>query len=92
MLNQRSDQPPLKAAKREAGEAASSADKVDSHVDDMAVGGPEHPIWPDDGSLSTKNKDHLAAGLCAFDTLNPNAWSGVRKYMEATTADVLMTQ
>ena len=58
----------------------------------MDTDGPEHPIWPDDGSLSAKNKDHIAAGLWALGTINPNAWSGVRKYFEKTAADVVIAQ
>ena len=59
---------------------------------EIATDGSDHPIWPDDGSLSAKNKDHIAAGLWALDTVNPKTWSGVRKYMESTAADVLIAQ
>ena len=45
-----------------------------------------------DGSLSAKNKDHLAAGLWAVYTINPNAWSGVRKYFDKTVAEVVIAQ
>ena len=52
----------------------------------------EHPVWPDDGSLSAKNKDHIAAGLWAIDTINPNAWSGAGKYFEITAVDIVIAQ
>ena len=54
--------------------------------------GPEHPIWPDDGSLSAKNNEHIAAGLWAVDTINPNVWAGVRKYFDITAADIVIAQ
>ena len=54
--------------------------------------GPDHPSWPDDGSLSAMNKDHVLAGLWALDTVNPNAWPGARKYLEMSAADVVLVQ
>ena len=58
----------------------------------MAAEGPEHPIWPDDGSLSAENEAHIVAALWALYTVNPNALSGVRKYMETIAADVPIAQ
>jgi len=76
-------QPPLKAIKSAEGTTANNSSPEED---------PEHPIWPDDGSLSAKNNDHIAAGLWAIDTINPNAWSGVRKYFEIRAADFVIAQ
>ena len=54
--------------------------------------GPEDLSWADDGSLSMISKDHREEGLWAFDTCNPNAWPGAKKYLEKTQADFVAVQ
>mgnify|MGYP002807792474 CR=1 FL=1 len=76
-------QPPLKASKNAEGTTANNSSPEEN---------PEHPIWPDDGSLSAKNNEHIAAGLWAVDTINPNVWAGVRKYFDKTAADIVIAQ
>ena len=48
--------------------------------------------WVDDGSLSLLSKQHWFEGLWAFDTCNPNAWLGAKKYLERTQADFVAIQ
>ena len=54
--------------------------------------GPDDLSWADDGSLSVTSKQHWFEGLWAFDTCNPNAWPGAKKYLERTQADFVAIQ
>ena len=84
------DQPPLKASKSIEGGTAHSMSQAEPNEMQTCEDGPEHPVWPDDGSLSAKNNEHIAAGLWAVDTINPNVWAGVRKYFDKTAADIVI--
>ena len=52
----------------------------------------DDPRWPDDGSLAASSKEHVEAGLWAFDSVNPNAWAGVQGYLRHTSADFVFAQ
>ena len=48
--------------------------------------------WLDDDSLQAADRSHVAAGLWAVDTINPNAWPGTMEYLRISAADFVATQ
>ena len=81
-----------KEAEEEAPKTTPATVKQGLAARNSRPNGPEDLSWADGGSLSLTNKDHRDEGLWAFDTCNPNAWAGAKKYLERTQADFVVVR
>ena len=67
-------------------------DSGDNEQQMVAIGSPDSYLWPNDASLSSKDKEHRRDGWWAIDSVNPNAWPAAAEYLDNTTADIALVQ